>query len=68
LTAGIAVVGLGLGLGVLLGVAARQPEIALGLGGAVAIVGATFIIAAYVVQDPDDTRDTPDAGRDRPSL
>jgi hypothetical protein len=55
LTAGIAVVGFGLGLGVLLGFTAGETEIAFGLGGAVAIVGATFIFAAYVVQDPGDS-------------
>jgi hypothetical protein len=52
LTAGIALVGLGLGLGVLLGFAAGETEIAFGLGGAIAVIGATFIVAAYVVQDP----------------
>ena len=43
------IVGLGLGLAVLLGFAVRQPEMAVGVGGAVAIVGAALIVTALVV-------------------
>jgi len=50
LSGGIVVVGLGLALAMVIGFASREPEIAVGIGGAVAILGAAFIVTAYVTQ------------------
>lgn len=49
LSLGIVIVGLGLGLAVLLGFASGEPETAVGVGGAVAIIGAALIVTALVV-------------------
>jgi hypothetical protein len=46
---GIIVIGLGLAFMTLVGVAAESPEVGLGIGGAVAIVGAAFIVRSLVV-------------------
>jgi hypothetical protein len=48
LTGGIVIVALGLGLMTLIGVAAEAPGVAIGLGGAIAIVGAAFIAISIV--------------------
>jgi hypothetical protein len=48
LTAGIVVVALGLGFMTLIGVAAEAPNVAIGLGGAIVIIGAAFIIISIV--------------------
>jgi Domain of unknown function (DUF6249) len=49
LSGGIVVVGFGLALGLLLAFASREPQIAVGVGGAIVILGAAFIVTAYVV-------------------
>jgi hypothetical protein len=50
LSAGIVIVGLGLGLAMLIGFASGQPEIAAGVGGAVVILGVAMIVTAVVVR------------------
>jgi hypothetical protein len=53
MSGGIVVVGLGLALAMVIGFTSREPEIAVGIGGAVAILGAAFIVTAYVThQEP----------------
>ena len=52
LSLGIVIVGLGLGLAMLIGFASREPEIAVGVGGAIVVVGAAFIVTALVVHAP----------------
>jgi hypothetical protein len=47
---GIVIVGLGLALMVLIGVAGDDPATAIGVGGAIAIVGASFIVRALLAQ------------------
>ena len=59
LSLGIVIVGLGLGLAVLLGFASRETEIAIGVGGAVAIIGAALIVTALVVHG--DRKEDPSA-------
>jgi hypothetical protein len=49
LSIGIVVVGLGLALMTLISVAGESPEIGIGVGGAVAILGAAFIVRNVVV-------------------
>jgi FtsH-binding integral membrane protein len=48
MSGGIVVVGFGLALAMVIGFTSREPEIAIGIGGAVAILGAAFIVTAYV--------------------
>ena len=57
LSAGIFIVGLGLGLGTLIAFASREPEIAIGIGGAIAVVGGSLIATALLVhgRQADDT-------------
>lgn len=52
LSLGIVIVGLGLGLAMLIGFASREPEIAVGVGGAVVVIGAAFIVTSLVVHGP----------------
>ena len=54
LSGGIVIVGFGLALATVIGFASREPEIAVGIGGAVAILGAAFIVTAYVTQNQTD--------------
>ena len=54
LSVGIIVVGLGLALATIIGVAGESPEVGLGVGGAIAIVGGAFIVRSIVVR-PDVT-------------
>ena len=49
LSLGIVIVGLGLGLALLIGFASRETEIAVGVGGAVVVIGGAFIVTALVV-------------------
>jgi peptidoglycan/LPS O-acetylase OafA/YrhL len=49
LSLGIVVVGLGLALTMLIGFASRDANLAAGIGGAITIIGAAFIVTAYVV-------------------
>jgi uncharacterized protein DUF6249 len=50
LSAGIVNVGLGLALAVLIGFTSREPDIALGVGGAFAVLGTSFIVLAMVLR------------------
>ena len=50
MSGGIVIVGFGLALAMVIGFASREPEIAVGVGGAVAILGAAFIVTSYVTQ------------------
>ena len=52
LSVGIVIVGLGLGLAMLIGFASGEPEIAVGVGGAIVVLGAAFIVTALVVHGP----------------
>ena len=47
---GIVIVAVGLGLMTLIGVAFGEPEAAIGVGGAIAIIGAAFIVKSLVTQ------------------
>jgi hypothetical protein len=47
-TLGVAMVGVGLGLMLLIGVAGGTPDAGIGIGGAVAILGAAFIVNGYL--------------------
>ena len=50
LSIGIVVVGLGLALMTIIGIAGDSPAVGVGLGGAVAILGAAFIVRSLVVR------------------
>ena len=52
LSLGIIVVGLGLGLIVLIGIAGGALDIGLGVGGAIAILGAAFIVRSIYAAPP----------------
>jgi peptidoglycan/LPS O-acetylase OafA/YrhL len=55
MSGGIVIVGFGLALALMIGFTSGQPEIAVGIGGAVAILGAAFIVTAYVrYQEPSE--------------
>lgn len=49
---GIVVVGLGLAFMTLIGVAAQSPNEAIGIGGAIVILGAAFIVRSLLVTPP----------------
>lgn len=72
MSGGIVVVGLGLALAMVIGFASREPEIAVGVGGAVAILGAAFIVTSYVTrqetkpQEPEWRPRSFDAGLSSP--
>jgi len=48
MSGGIVVVGLGLAIAMVIGFASGEPDIAVGIGGAIAVLGAAFIVTAYV--------------------
>ncbi len=50
MTAGIVVVALGLSFMTIIGVAAGEPSVALGLGGAFAILGVALIVISFVIR------------------
>jgi hypothetical protein len=52
LSIGIIIVGIGLALATMLSFAAGSPEIGLGIGGAIAIVGGAFIARSVFVRPP----------------
>ena len=56
---GIIVVGLGLGLMTLISVAAESPEVGIGVGGSIVILGAAFIVRSLVVGRPEPVREVP---------
>jgi len=49
LSLGIIVVGLGLALMTIIGIAGESPEIGVGIGGAIAILGGAFIVRSLIV-------------------
>ncbi len=49
LSLGIIIVGLGLSLMTIIGIAAESPEVGLGVGGAIAILGGAFIVRSVMV-------------------
>jgi hypothetical protein len=50
LSLGIIIVGLGLALMTIIGVAGESPEVGIGVGGAIAIIGASFIVRSVMVR------------------
>lgn len=50
LSLGIIVVGLGLALMTIISVAAGTPDVGIGIGGAIVILGASFIVRSFVVR------------------
>jgi hypothetical protein len=50
LSLGIIVVGLGLALMTIIGIAGETPTVGIGVGGAIVIVGASFIVRSFVVR------------------
>lgn len=48
LGAGIIIVGVGMGVGLVIGVAGSQPQVALGVGGAIVVVGLALIVNSQV--------------------
>jgi hypothetical protein len=75
LTLGIVVVAVGLGFMSIIGVAAETPTVALGIGGAIVIVGAAFIVIGQVrranagqsFSPPPLPTSRPQASSDRPA-
>jgi hypothetical protein len=63
LSLGIIVVGLGLALMTIIGVAADTPSVGVGVGGAIVILGASFIVRSLVVK-PDLPSHPPAAPKD----
>jgi len=66
LSGGIVVVGLGLALMTIIGIAAGSPEIGFGVGGAIVVLGGSFIALAMVARPapPGDDRHLPTLPRD----
>ena len=58
LSLGIIVVGLGLALMTIIGIAADQPAVGIGIGGAIVILGIAFIVRSLVVR-PQETAPIP---------
>ena len=58
LSLGIVVVGLGFALMTIIGIAGETPTVGVGIGGAIVIVGAAFIVRSLVVR-PDSSRPAP---------
>jgi len=54
LSVGIIVVGLGLALATIISIAGESPEVGIGVGGAIAILGGAFIVRSIIVR-PDVT-------------
>jgi hypothetical protein len=50
LSLGIIVVGLGFALMIIIGIAAGTPDVGVGVGGAIVVVGAAFIVRSMVVR------------------
>jgi hypothetical protein len=76
MTLGIVIVAIGLGFMVLIGIAAQTPSVAVGVGGAITIVGLSFIVIALIKRSappiqshhpPPLPMSRPNAGPDRPS-
>jgi hypothetical protein len=52
LSFGIVIVGLGLAMMTIIGIAGESPESGIGIGGAIAILGGAFIVRSIVVREP----------------
>ena len=52
LSLGIIVVGLGLALMTIISIAGDSPEVGVGIGGAIAILGGAFIVRSLIVRSP----------------
>ncbi len=63
--AGITLIGVGIGLMVLIGVAGDAPQTGLGVGGFLAVIGAAFV-AISLLEGHQDLPAPPPAGSDRP--
>lgn len=50
---GIIIVGIGLALMTLIGIASGAPDVGIGVGGAIVIVGGAFIVRSLVVRPPE---------------
>jgi len=59
LSMGIIIVGLGLALMTIISIAGESPEVGVGIGGAIAIVGGAFIVRSLVVRPPVPTNSRP---------
>jgi hypothetical protein len=69
LSLGIIVVGLGLGLTVLIGIAGGALDVGLGVGGAIAILGAAFIVRSIYATPPARRAESvPPPTPDKPAL
>jgi hypothetical protein len=55
-TAGVTFIGLGLGLMMLIGFAAGEPGVGLGIGGGFAVLGAALLLNALSTRRPDVSR------------
>jgi hypothetical protein len=67
LSLGIIIVGFGLGLMTLISVAAESPETGIGVGGAIVILGAAFIVRSLVVRPESSATPLPPQPPDLPS-
>jgi hypothetical protein len=71
LSAGIVIVGFGLAIAFLIGFASREAEIAVGVGGAIVVLGVSLIVTAIVVRGgsgPEPGSPPPALSRDDQSL
>lgn len=59
LSLGIVVVGLGFALMTIIGIAGETPTVGVGIGGAIVIVGAAFIVRSLVVRPDSSPRAVP---------
>jgi len=66
MTLGIVIAGLGLALVMLISFAAGEPGVGIGVGGAVTMLGAAFIVSALVVKREPDTFGLPSRSRVEP--
>jgi hypothetical protein len=55
-TLGIAIVGVGMGLMLLIGIAGGAPDAGVGVGGAIVVLGAAFIVNGYLQRDDPSPR------------
>ena len=56
LSMGIIIVGFGLALMTIISIAGESPEVGVGVGGAIAILGAAFIVRSLIVRPGPDTQ------------
>jgi hypothetical protein len=52
MSVGIIVVGLGIALMTIISIAGESPEVGVGVGGAIAVLGGAFIVRSFVVRPP----------------